>query len=99
MSFLKPQYEQGHWYEVETTEGTEALPVDLVGSCPTRDGFRDYLEGDYLSHERVSGIGVRLSAPGYMDSTPWTVFETREQARKYLQDVLDVDPDTGESLE
>ena len=93
--FLKPQYEQGRWVEVETTHGTESLPLDLVGEDPSPEDLRDYLEGDYLSHEVVEGVGVRLSAPGYMDCTPWTVFSSMEEARTYLQDELDVDPDTG----
>lgn len=43
-----------------------------------------YTEGTPLSWENVKGYGARLSAPGYLDCTEWTVFDTEEEAREYL---------------
>lgn len=33
----------------------------------------------------ISGYGVRVR-PGYLDYTEWTVFSTRQEAQKYLDD-------------
>lgn len=41
--------------------------------------------GDFLSVEKVKGYGARLSAPGYLDCTDWTVFKTEDEAWNYLQ--------------
>lgn len=98
MSFMKPQYEEGIWYEVETTSGTEALPVSLVGTEATPEDLKSFLEGGYESHETRKGVGARLSAPGYLDCTSWAVFDTKEEARKYIEEQWEVDPDTGEDL-
>lgn len=98
MAFMTPQYEQGLWYEVETTHGTEIIPADLVGEDGGGEELKPYLEGKYVSHEMRSGVGVRLSASGYMDCTPWTVFNTVEEARAYVEGTYEVDPDTGEEL-
>lgn len=43
------------------------------------------------SIEKRQGFGARLSAPGYMDCTPWTVFDTEKEAREYLADLEGVD--------
>ena len=34
----------------------------------------------------VDGWGARLSAPGYLDATAWTVFETEVEAQEYLDE-------------
>lgn len=98
MSFMKPQYEHALWYEVETTHGTEFVPANLVGDKKGREYLEPYLEGEYISHEMRTGVGARLSAPGYMDCTSWTVFDTKEEARAYIEETYEVDPDTGEEL-
>ena len=57
-----------------------------------RDGLEDFVETDLDSIytiTRVEGYGARLSAPGYMDCTPWTVFATEEEAEEYLRDTYD----------
>ena len=53
------------------------------------EAVSDYTENDpdkIYSIEIRKGFGARLSAPGYMDCTPWTVFETQELAEKYLEE-------------
>lgn len=42
---------------------------------------------DVYSVERVSGWGARLSAPGYMDATEWSVFSTKRDALAYLREI------------
>jgi hypothetical protein len=46
--------------------------------------IQPYTEGTPLSWENVKGFGARLSAPGYLDCTEWTVFDTEDEAREYL---------------
>ena len=48
--------------------------------------IRDYTEGTIQSWENIKGYGARLSAPGYLDCTEWTVFDTEEEAREYLEE-------------
>jgi len=45
------------------------------------------------SWENIKGYGARLSAPGYLDCTPFVVFDTQEEAEQYLTDEY---PEDGE---
>ena len=75
------------WWEVETTHGAVFLPVDLIGKEPAdSDAFADYCDGRVLSWAQREGFGARLSAPGYLDCTEWTVFDTAEEAQAYLEE-------------
>jgi hypothetical protein len=90
-----------NWIRVETTCGTEFIPGDLAfvrnSDCPSMpltvkeharyEGMiRPYIEGTIESWENISGFGARLSAPGYLDCTEWTVFDTEDEAREYLEE-------------
>src|SRR6267142_6162114 len=46
----------------------------------------DYCEGTIQEWETIRGYGARLSAPGYLDCTEWTVFDTQEEAQTYLDE-------------
>ena len=99
-----------NWIQAETTYGTEFVPGDLGifvrnSDCPSQpltpeeyaryEGMiRPYTEGTIQSWENRLGYGARLSAPGYMDCTEWTVFDTEEEAREYLEENY---PDDEES--
>jgi hypothetical protein len=110
MDFMQKQVTgKQSWFRVETDNGTECFPADLVGSIPDMgfdsdsddywdhvDTLQTYTEGKPQSWETVQGYGARLSAPGYMDCTEWGVFDTEEEAEKYLQDTYD-DDDAEES--
>jgi hypothetical protein len=48
--------------------------------------IQQYTDGEPQSWENIKGYGARLSAPGYLDCTEWTVFDTREDAEKYLEE-------------
>ena len=99
-AFMKPQYLEGKWFEVETSEGIFTLPSDLVGEPPlTGEAFQDYIDGEYVDHEIVEGVGARLSAPGYLDCTDWTVCKTLAEAKQHIEDTFDVNPETGDLLE
>lgn len=91
----------GHFsvYQVETTCGTECVPVDVVGRA---SNLQYYVEGKLLDvePELVTGWFARLSAPGYLDCTEWSgPYSTEQEARDYITDQFDVDADTGEDLE
>jgi hypothetical protein len=98
MAFMVPVYEEGEWYDVDTSAGGSVVPADLVGDKPTRERLAQYVEGEVESWERKHAIGARLSAPGYMDATDWTLHETIEEARQYIEDTYEVDPETGDEL-
>ena len=64
-----------------------------------RDGLESYVETDLdciNTITKVEGYGARLSAPGYMDCTEWTVFETREEAEEFLREEYDVEEEETE---
>jgi len=50
--------------------------------------YEIYIPGrDIISFEIKTGFGAMLSAPGYLDSTNWNVFDTVEEALKYLEEL------------
>jgi len=59
----------------------------------TIDNIRDYVEDTPKSKQNIKGYGARLSAPGYLDCTPFVVFDTQEEAEQYLTDEY---PEDGE---
>ena len=99
MAFMEPQLEFGNWIEVDGPAGTEFIPADLVGEIEEYHGelaalpetISMYFENRQAWHIRrqENRWGCRLSAPGFMDATPWTVFETEEEAQEYLQEQID----------
>jgi hypothetical protein len=89
MSFMQKQVTvKQSWWQVETSIGTEIVPADLVSQEPAdSSAFEDYCEGQVQSWELIQGYGARLSAPGYMDCTEWTVFDSPEEAEQYLDEM------------
>ena len=131
-SFMKPQYLQDTWIEIDSSQGVVELPVSSVGRPTAWNGntlrpgdvegvtfeeaaefYSDYLEAgivdvysidEVISMRNTKGekgqpVGCRLSAAGYMDCTPWTIFATMKEAREYIEGTYDVNADTGEGLE
>lgn len=80
--FMEPEIEQGWWYIVETNNGTEYIPTDVMSE---EEIIKEY-GVDPEDIEEMEGWGARLSAPGYMDATDWVVFDTEEEAMEYLLD-------------
>ena len=101
MPFMKKQItDKVRWLRVETNYGIEFVSVYDTGfDWPNSEGLpedtlqesldelRDYCEGKPVSWENIQGYGARLSAPGYLDCTEWTVFDTPERAREYLKEM------------
>lgn len=108
MAFMKPEYREGLWLEVlEADGGITYVPADLFTRIPDEEALKPYVNGfsavldehdPTTLYNVVRGVGGRLSAPGYMDATDWFVVASKEQARNYLSETYDVNPDTGETL-
>jgi len=107
MSFMQPQVYFDYAYVVETSHGTEVLPVDVVGNLgdvgatPRQTIERklcDYLEpgAKVYSVELKGGFLARMSAPGYMDCTPWELHDTAAEAEASLRENYMDDADDGE---
>ena len=97
MGFMQRQITiKSKWFQVETSQGTDFIPDDIMGKNPTLEGFADFCEGIPVSFEAIEGYGARLSAPGYMDCTEWTVFQTAEEAQSYLEEMYPEDEETEE---
>jgi hypothetical protein len=65
---------------------TEEDDTDSV-RFPIPSALRDYCENkEAWRIDLIEGWGARLSMPGYLDCTSWTVCETEEEARAYLED-------------
>lgn len=94
MGFMEAQLtDKEWWYEVDGPNGREFIPESVTGRVDLSAGFdsgsevpaslRDYCENrTAYSIGRVFGYGVRSSAPGYMDCTPWSVYTSKRDATK-----------------
>lgn len=95
--FMEPEIYYGTAYEVDTTHGTEIIPVDVVGAVTDIQQLRDYCEGDPLSFREVTGWIGRYQAPGYLDSIPWAIYDSAEEAQADLADMYGDEEDFDES--
>jgi hypothetical protein len=75
---------------------TVTHPMSEQERAETVNKIQPYTEGTPLSWENVKGFGARVSAPGYLDCTEWTVFDTEDEAREYLEEMYPED-DTDET--
>ena len=82
MSHMKLIVDHGPYWLVSGSDGAETLvPEDLVGREPELAAFAPFTEGEPESFERQEGFYARLSAPGYIDSTPWFACKSEQEAR------------------
>jgi squalene cyclase len=49
-----------------------------------------------LSVELRHGFGTRMSAPGYLDCTEWSVFDTEAEAAAYLEEYYGDEDEDGD---
>lgn len=85
--FMTPDIQQGRFYLIETTEGTEVVPGNMVGRQPALKTFRPYINGKMIAGykpEEREGFYFRMSASGYMDCTDWSHAETEAEAIEEL---------------
>lgn len=78
----------------ESVEGDESAELDELQAH-----FGEYYEGDVQSVSVREGYGARLSAPGYLDCTEWTVFDTEKEAQAYLDETYGDDDEEEEDEE
>lgn len=82
MAHMKPVVQKGEWWKVGTQYGTEFVSTDVADT--KKELNKLFALRDILTCERVMGYGARLSAPGYLDATEWTVFDSEKAAWSYL---------------
>jgi hypothetical protein len=101
-----------NWLRVETARGTDFVRIadtslfvrdskTVTHPMPddrdaTIEKIRPYVEGKPESWENIKGFGARLSASGYLDCTEWSVFDTEDEAREYLEEMYPTDEDEWE---
>ena len=61
--------------------------VPATVRCDLVDYTEEFHADGIYSVELVSGHGARMSAPGYMDCTDWSVFDTVEEAEEHLDEL------------
>lgn len=93
MAHLQPQVYRDTYVSIETTAGTEIIPLEVYGRISEIrpfDDLRQYLTGEPLGDsempEELEGWVARMSAPGYLDCTKWTAHKTKAEALAYLSD-------------
>ena len=88
LSWMKPDFD----YDTDCMEEDSNLRSTI-------DALEDFIESnidDVTSIRLIEGYGARLSAPGYMDCTDWTVFKMREDAEEFLRNEYDVEEEETE---
>lgn len=98
-SFMQQQITRKiSWIQIDGNQGTTFVAAEdvadsglLVGESTDDEDvierYADYYDGhDIHTIGLIEGFGVRLSAPGYMDCTEWSVFETEKEAQEYLNE-------------
>lgn len=94
MAFMQRQVtEKQKWYQVETSQGTEFVSFDLLGNYPDIHDITAHCEGSPITWEVIEGYGARLSAPGYLDCTEWSVHDTEKEAEDYLEEMYPEEED------
>ncbi len=72
------------WLQIDSSEGTFYIPAEMASLCESDFGIADIYEV-----EMKEGYGARLSMPGYLDCTDWTVHDTSEEAFEYLEETYE----------
>lgn len=99
--FMQPEIYSGPYWELDTDRGIVFLPIDVCDPADLESPdesdderierlereFADYLEwARLLTAERKDGCLGRLSAPGYLDCTDWSPYESPEAAERELRE-------------
>ena len=86
-SFMQPQMtSQQWWFYFETkSEGTTWVPAEWFSPDSLAKELGDDLVG---SIGVTAGYGVRRSAPGYMDCTPWDVYGDEDDAQAAFDELV-----------
>jgi len=76
--------ELNKWLQVESSDGTFYMPADMASLCESDFGIADIYEV-----ETKEGYGARLSMPGYLDCTEWSVHDSKEEAWNFLKETYE----------
>ena len=113
--FMRPRFtNEIEWLEIDGTEGIAFIPSDIISSVDwatltdedsDEETLRRIAQGWYNGKvwgvSTTKGFGARLSAPGYMDATDWTVFPTLDEAKSHLVDMygndIELDEESNEA--
>ena len=97
-SFMQPQMtDQQWWFYYETrSEGTTWVPAELFSPDSLAKELGDDLVG---SIGVTAGYGVRRSAPGYLDCTPWDVYDDEDDAQAAFDELVAEDEEMFEEVE
>lgn len=100
---MQPEIYHGKAWLVETYNGTEVVPDDLVSLPDSLDGdemlcegikqLQPFCEGAIIEvpDYPISGWLVRLTMPGYLDCTEWSLFETEQEAIDWAKNLMGED--------
>jgi hypothetical protein len=87
MGFMKPEItDRQKWYKIEGNEGTQFFPADCFNKGEAINSYQGRVTREPGFALTVWGYGARLSAPGYLDATDWTVFTSLKDAEEYLKE-------------
>src|SRR6266550_5141157 len=98
MAFMQPEVVgKENWAGVETTAGFWWVPFSVLNKVEAESARRGdfepllkYTEGGKVHNNMSSiktGYGVRLSAPGYLDSTEWEVYGSKKEALRRAREL------------
>lgn len=86
MSHLLPVVtEKQKWWKVETVDGDHFLQQSVVGMDTSSEALLEYLPtsdiDSIIDCTEIEGYGIRVSAPGYLDTSEWSVHDTEKEAK------------------
>lgn len=82
--FMQPEIVQGDWYNIDGDNGIESYPAEYFYLADCIEDYENMSGSEVWESKTVTGYGARLSAPGYLDCTEWSVFETELEAIQFL---------------
>jgi hypothetical protein len=95
MSFMQKQVTNRRtWWKVDGSEGTMYFDCEDFTARQAAEAYDFPQAVDTV--EKVTGYGARLSAPGYMDCTEWSVWPSLAEAQADLDDMDGDDDDNSE---
>ena len=81
------------WLAIDGNYGTDYVPFDAVFNAnnrtmnPTASDVQDYTDNTRIDDITIiDGYGARMSMPGFLDCTHWSVFKTQEEAQSFLDE-------------
>jgi hypothetical protein len=86
-NFMQQQVtDKCNWWKVDGPEGTQYFDASCISKSQARFCYEFPQAIDSI--ELVLGYGARLSAPGYMDCTDWSVYPSLKEAQEALAEMF-----------